>query len=83
MSLRTRLDRLARKLPAPAGPPAAVFVTYPIIEVVENGKVVEKLGEGRPWPPGSTIQPGTPYESYAGIDEEREPGWDRRERCRQ
>jgi hypothetical protein len=59
------------------------MVTYPVIRIEESGKVVEKLGEGRPWPAGSAILPGTPYVSYAGIDEEREPGYDHGARCGQ
>jgi hypothetical protein len=80
MALKHRIARLERELPTAPGPPAAVFVTYPIVEIVENGKRVERLGEGIPWPPGSTIQPGRPYKVYIGIDEEDEPGWDIRKR---
>jgi hypothetical protein len=80
MALKHRIARLERALPTAPGPPAAVFVTYPIVEVVENGNRVEKLGEGIPWPPGSMIQPGMRYKVYIGIDEEDEPGWDIRKR---
>jgi hypothetical protein len=46
MALKHHIARLERELPTASGLPAAVFVTYPVVEDVENGKRVEKLGEG-------------------------------------
>jgi hypothetical protein len=81
MTLKTRLARLARELPAPAGPPAAVAVFFDDFVYGPGGKVTGTIGEGRPWPPGSTIQAGTPVKWYGGIDDELEPGSDRTEGC--
>jgi hypothetical protein len=70
VSLRIRLRKLERDLPAPLGPPAAVAVFFDDFEFGSGGKVIATVGEGRPWPPGSTVQPGVPIKWYAGFSPE-------------
>jgi hypothetical protein len=70
MSLRSRIRRLERDLPTPAGPPAAAPVFFDDFEYEPGGKAIATIGEGRTWPPGSTVQPGVPVKWCAGFGPE-------------
>jgi hypothetical protein len=63
--------------------PLIVTITYSIIEIEENRKLVNVIGKGKPWPPGRTLQPGSRYKGYIGIDDELGLGRNHAEGCGQ